>query len=165
MQAPPPAHTNICQTPLYFTISLNQLWLQFLTDPVEPGLFYKHLFHWFIQLFINSVSHPFPSEYHQSQTIRDRELKFWENVHPPQLVTCHMSPVMCHMSHIKSHMQQLFFYKVVKLIVEGSVIHGAYPVVFFLMNLWLEYFVWDSAYKLKRLKSSSKILRKILSNK
>ena len=137
MQAPSPAYTNICQTPLYFTISLNQLWLQFLTEPVEPGLFYKHLFHWFIQSFINSVSQPFPSEYHQSQTIRVRELKFWENVHPPQHVTCHMSPVMCHKTNVTCQVSYatFFFYKVVKLIVEGSVINGAYTVCF-LFFLW-----------------------------
>jgi hypothetical protein len=38
--------------------------------------------------------------YHKSQTRRARELKFWENVHPPQHVTCHMSHVTCHMSYV-----------------------------------------------------------------
>ena len=29
--------------------------------------------------------------------VRDRELNFWENVHHPQHVTCHVSRVTCHM--------------------------------------------------------------------
>ena len=35
-----------------------------------------------------------------SQTVRAGELTFWENVHPPPCVTCHMSHVMCHMSRV-----------------------------------------------------------------
>ena len=31
--------------------------------------------------------------------MKARELKFTENVHPQQQVTCHVSHVMCHMSH------------------------------------------------------------------
>ena len=59
--------------------------LIYLTDPVLPGLSYKHLRHW----FINSVSL-------KSQTVRARELEFWEKVHLSQHVTCHMSCVKCH---------------------------------------------------------------------
>ena len=54
------------------------------------------------------------SWYHKSQTVRARELKFWENVHPPQ--TCHMSCVTCHVPcHVSdvtchvSHVTFLFF--------------------------------------------------------
>ena len=41
------------------------------------------------------------SRHPKSQTIRARELKFWENVHPPPCVTCYMSHVTCHMSHVR----------------------------------------------------------------
>ena len=52
-----------------------------------------------------------------SQTIRARELKFWEKVHHPPLhvmcqvshVTCHISGVTCHMSCVTCHMSQFFF--------------------------------------------------------
>ena len=40
------------------------------------------------------------SRYHKSQTTRARGLTFWENVHPLQHVTCHVSRVTCHMSHV-----------------------------------------------------------------
>ena len=44
------------------------------------------------------------SKHHNSQTVRARELKFWENAHPPPHVTCHVSRVTCRMSHITRHM-------------------------------------------------------------
>ena len=47
------------------------------------------------------------SRYHKSQTIRARELKFWENVHPPQHVTCHVSRVTCHVSRVTCHMSRV----------------------------------------------------------
>ena len=86
--------------------------------------------------FINSLS-PWvfssqSSRYHKSQTIRVRKLKFWENVHPLQHVTCHVSHVTCCMSDFMWHMScvtcHIFFDNVVKLIGGGSVINGAYPV-------------------------------------
>ena len=40
------------------------------------------------------------------------------------LVTCHMSCVMCHVSCVTN---QFFLDKVMKLVGEGSVINGAYP--------------------------------------
>ena len=59
-------------------------------------------------------------------------------------VTCHISHVTCHVSHVRCHMY-FFFYlllffvffsnKVVKIIGGGSVIHGAYPVYFFVSHL------------------------------
>ena len=100
--------------------------------------------------FIQSVS-PWAfssqsSRYHKSQTIRARELKFWENVRPQQhvtyiCVTCHMLHVIFHVSHVTCHMSQffllIFFFlffldKVVKLIGGGSVINRAYhlPLVY-----------------------------------
>ena len=38
-----------------------------------------------------------------SQTVRARDLKFWEQVHCPPLVTCQMPYVMCHMSRVTCH--------------------------------------------------------------
>ena len=57
--------------------------------------------------------------YLNSQTVKSRELKFWENVHLPSHVTCHVSHITCH---------NFFLDKVVKLVVWGSVFNGAYPV-------------------------------------
>ena len=37
------------------------------------------------------------------KTVRNRKLKFWENVHPQQHVTCHMSSVPCHNSGMKAN--------------------------------------------------------------
>ena len=55
----------------------------------------------------------------KSQTRRARELKFWDNVHTPQQVTCHMLHVTCHVSHVTCHVSCVtchffFFDKVVK---------------------------------------------------
>ena len=95
------------------------------------GLFYKHLHHWFIDSLIHQLSNPFVQNL--QDTVRAGELKFWENVHPPQSVTCHMLRVMCQLSRVRCHMSHiiiLFFYldKVVELVGGGSVINGAYPV-------------------------------------
>ena len=88
------------------------------------------------------MSHPFPANLEdiiKIQTKTARELKFWENVSPPQhvtcnvsCVTCHMSCVMCHMSHVMCHMScvtchfflLLFLDSMVKLISGGSVINS-----------------------------------------
>ena len=52
-----------------------------------------------------------PSKHYYTQTVKARELKFWENDHPPPSVTCHVSSVRCqvlcvrcHMSHVRCHM-------------------------------------------------------------
>ena len=45
-------------------------------------------------------------------------------------VTCHVSCVTCHMSHVTFFFSSSFSDKVVKLIGGGSVINGAYPVLF-----------------------------------
>ena len=47
------------------------------------------------------------SKYHKSQTIKARELKFWENVHPWQHVTFHVSHVTCHMLHVTCHLSHV----------------------------------------------------------
>ena len=60
------------------------------------------------------------SKHYNSQTVRARELKFWENIHPTPcvmchvscvmchmlFVTCHLSPVTCHLSHVTWHMSE-----------------------------------------------------------
>ena len=43
---------------------------------------------------------------HKSLTIRARELKLWENVHPPQHVTCDVSHVTCHVLHFNKKFKQ-----------------------------------------------------------
>ena len=45
-------------------------------------------------------------------------------------VTCHVSHITCHMSHVTIFFFLFFSDKVVKLIGGGSVINGAYPVLF-----------------------------------
>ena len=75
-----------------------------------------HFWHFFVVMIVK-----IPSKHHESQTGRAWELKFLENVHPLEHVTCHMSHVACHVSHVTypvSHVIYLFFSdKVVKLIV------------------------------------------------
>ena len=44
------------------------------------------------------------SKLQYTQTVRAREQRFWENVHPPPCVTCHLSPVRYHMSGVTCHM-------------------------------------------------------------
>ena len=41
------------------------------------------------------------SNYLHSQTVRARDLKFWDNVHHHLCVMCHVSCVMCHMSCVR----------------------------------------------------------------
>ena len=101
-----------------------------LTDLVWPGLFYKHLCdslasEW---SFVN-----ISTRHLHSQTVRARELTFWDKVHPPPVtchmshfmwnmsrVTCHVSHVTCRMSCVTCHMSLfIFFYQAVKLVVEG----------------------------------------------
>ena len=50
-----------------------------------------------IHSFIQSSFSPKPSKNQFTKTIRARELNFFENVHPPPGVTCHVSSVRCHM--------------------------------------------------------------------
>ena len=103
-----------------------------IKEPEKPGLFYNPPCYWLINQLIQSAFSSKSSKYHKSQTRRARELKFWENVHPPQHVTCHMPHVTCHVSHVTCHVSHVtcnfFFDKPVKLIGGGSVINGANPV-------------------------------------
>ena len=50
------------------------------------------------------------SKHHKSQTIRARELTFWENVYPPPHVTCHMSHVTCHVSCVTCRVWHVTFF-------------------------------------------------------
>ena len=40
------------------------------------------------------------SQHHKSQTVRDRDLKFWHNVHYQSWDMCHVAHVTCHVSHV-----------------------------------------------------------------
>ena len=62
------------------------------------------------------------SKHQYCQAIRPSELTFWENVHSPPHVTCHMSYVMCHMWWLTCHVSH-----VVKYI---------YICIFFLTKWW-----------------------------
>ena len=58
----------------------------------------------FINYVGQSVSDPFSQNIQNTlQTVRARDLKFWDNVHQPICVTCHMSYVRCHVPHITCH--------------------------------------------------------------
>ena len=104
----------------------------YLTDLVYPGLFYKHLCHWLTDWLTDSAFSSKPSNHPYTQTARARELKFWENGHPPPRVTCHLSGVRCHVSGVTCHVSPvtfyfLFFFKVVELVDGRSVINGTTP--------------------------------------
>ena len=72
------------------------------------------------------------SQHPHSQTVGARYLKFWENVHLPPSVMCHLSCVMRHMSHVTcevSHVTFFFFFFsdiLVKLVGGTSVVNVAY---------------------------------------
>ena len=61
------------------------------------------LIDWLIHSFRGPFSSKF-STYHYPQTVRAKEMKFWENVHTTPSVTCDVSQFICHMSHIRCHM-------------------------------------------------------------
>ena len=70
---------------------------------------------------------------HHSETVRTRELKFWEIIHLPLPVTFNVSHVMCHMSHVTFHVSHvmchmylfLFFWtKCWSLLVQGLLSTG-----------------------------------------
>ena len=65
----------------------------------RTGLFYKHRCHWFSESAFSFKS----SENIHSQTVRARELIFWEKGHLPPPVICHMSCVMCNVSCVMCH--------------------------------------------------------------
>ena len=61
--------------------------------------------------FINSVSEwsfsSRSSKNHNSQTVRARQLTFWDIVHHPLCVTCHMSCFTCHLSGVTCHVSHV----------------------------------------------------------
>ena len=59
--------------------------------------------HWYSHSFFVEIS----SRNLYSQTKWVRHLKFWENVHLPLCVTCHVSHVMCHMSCFTCHVSHV----------------------------------------------------------
>ena len=81
------------------------------------------------------------SEYLHSQTVKARELEFCENLPPPAMcpmscVTCHVSHFMFHMSHVTCHMSCVFFYKVVKLVMEDLLSTGLPRLVYCGKTVW-----------------------------
>ena len=83
---------------------------QFLTDPVWPLPFYKHLCNLFIHSFMECSFSSRSPRNHKSQIIRAREMDFWENVHPPLYVTCHKSHGLCQVSGVTYHFFFLLFF-------------------------------------------------------
>ena len=67
------------------------------------------------------------------QTIKELG-SFRENVHPPPCVRCHVLCVTCQVSHVKCPVPvvTIFLDNVMDLVLGGSVINGAYPVLFYL---------------------------------
>ena len=49
------------------------------------------------------------SRHFTSQTVNAREMKFWENVHSPPSVTCHMSGVSCQVPCVRRPVSQFLF--------------------------------------------------------
>ena len=56
-----------------------------------------------INSLIKSAFSSKPSKHHYTQTVRARELNFWENVHPPPSVTFQVSCVTCQVSCVRCH--------------------------------------------------------------
>ena len=51
----------------------------------------------------NLLTHPFPSNFQKIITPDQLMMKFWEKVHLPQHITCHVSHVSCHASDVRCH--------------------------------------------------------------
>ena len=82
-------------------------WMVYLTDPVQPGLFYKQARwlsdSWFVEIY---------SKHCQSQTRRARESWNFESMFILLYVSCvmsHVSHVTCHMSRVTCHKKYYFF--------------------------------------------------------
>ena len=48
--------------------------------------------------------------HHYLQSVRARDLQFWDNAHHPLCVRCHRSCVMCHVARVTCHMSHFSFY-------------------------------------------------------
>ena len=78
---------------------------------IPPGpkkLFCPHTF--VIKWVTESSFSSKPSKHHYTQAVKARELKFWENVHPPPCVTCQVSSVRCHMSGVIYQVSGVIFW-------------------------------------------------------
>ena len=84
-------------------------------------------------LLINSSFVKISSKHYLTQTVRARELEFWENDHPPPCVTWCMSGIPCHASHVTCHLSHFtffsffLFFKWWSLLVEGLLSTGLTP--------------------------------------
>ena len=119
--------------PLFTTVAAFVIFLHYLSSFTDfPSAYSAFSANWFIGkpipfgciIFDTSATHSFinklsdssfsskSSEHLQSQTVRARELRLWENVHitPLSSVMCHMSRVPCHMWRITCHMSFFFFF-------------------------------------------------------
>ena len=67
---------------------------------------------WLIHSFIESLSYlsSKSSRHHKSQTVRAKNLTFWEYVHPPPCVTCQMSGTRCQVSGVTCHVSDITFF-------------------------------------------------------
>ena len=63
-----------------------------------------------IDSFSQSTFSSKSSRHHKSQTVRARELKFGENVHPSPCVTCQMSRVTCLVSGDRCKVSGIIFF-------------------------------------------------------
>ena len=100
--------------------------IQYLTDPVQPVLFYKNLCNSLILLFKIFKTLSNPNRKSQGAEI----LRECSPPHQVPHVTFHVSHVTCHMSQVRCHVSPFFMDKVVELVGRGSVINGAYPFQF-----------------------------------
>ena len=110
---------------------------------LQPAL---PLIDWLTDLLTDWFFSSQSSRHHKSQTVRARELKFWENVGPHHVshVTCHVSYVRCQVSCVRCQVAgvrcdifSFFSDKVVELVGRVSVINGAYPIKFFWIKVLL----------------------------
>ena len=89
--------------------------VRYLTDPVQPGLFYKHLYDSLIHSFIQLLM--LFSQIFQTSQIPNRQSQRAEilrecsphTISHLSCVTCHVSPVICHLSHVTCHMSHVTF--------------------------------------------------------
>ena len=76
-------------------------------------------------IFLTNININFSSKslgHLHSLTVWNRDLTFWENVHLPPCVTCHVSYVTCPMSHVKGHMSHVTCHISLLLLQSGGVI-------------------------------------------
>ena len=83
----------------------------FTRHGVDGAVLYTPL--WLMHSIIDYVNRSyFPSRssnHFPAQTVKAREVKVWENIYPPQHVTCHMSNVTRHMLFVTCHISCVTF--------------------------------------------------------